>query len=100
MAAETSAASAAAISLGQTIVAYQYFLPRLADVRRADLTDTRMRGDVRLGQLAAGGVALAIGILLSVMAESALPVWVTLIIAGIIAAVYQIALNGQDVMEG
>lgn len=98
--ADAGAASAAAISLGQTVVAYQFFLPSLSDVRRAGREDAAMRGDVRLGQLAAGGVSLAVGVLLSGMAGSKLPLVVSGIIAGIIAVTYQIALSGQNLLEG
>lgn len=77
------------IAIGQTVVAYQFFLPRFIEVRQASPDDGSMRADVMMGQIAAGGVALAIGGLLSWMMKSPLPVFVALMIAGITATFYE-----------
>lgn len=90
--ADQGGTTASTIAIGQTVFAYSYFLPRLSEVRRAN--DAATRGDVLLGQLAAGSVSLAVGGLLSWMTSSSLPVLTTLLIAAIIAAVYQFAMNG------
>lgn len=97
--ADVNALTASSISIGQTVFAYSYFLPRLSEVRRADAGDPMMRGDVLLGQLAAGSVSMAVGMLLTWMTGSSLPVMTTLSIAVIIAVIYQYALNGTRVME-
>lgn len=97
--ADPGALQAATISIGQTVIAYQFFLPNLREVRRAEVSDTKMRGDVRLGQFAAGAVSASVGAMLSWMTGSSLPLIVTVFIAVIIAAVYQYALNGNEVME-
>jgi hypothetical protein len=81
------------IALGQTIGAYQFFLPKLLDIRKASPVDATMRNDVRMGQLAAGAVSLSIGALLSWMMSSPLPVVVTIMIALINGGLYQYALQ-------
>lgn len=97
MSADPGAVTGAAISIGQTVGAYQFFLPRISDVRRSDPDESGMRGDVLLGQLAAGAVSLSVGILLAWMTGSAVPVYATLFVALVIAAFYQLALNGKGV---
>lgn len=97
--ADSAALTASSIAIGQTVFAYSYFLPRLSEVRRAEAGDTMMRGDVLLGQLAAGAVSMAVGMLLTWMTGSSLPAMTTLAIAVIIAVIYQYALNGTRVME-
>jgi len=89
--ADSGAVSAATISLGQTVVAYQFFLPRLDTVRNANPEE--IRGDVMLGQVAAGALSLSVGLLLSSMTGSHLPTFTALFIAVVIAAVYQYALS-------
>lgn len=91
--------TASTIAIGQTVFSYSYFLPRLSEVRRADVGDPMMRGDVMLGQLAAGAVSVTVGMLLTWMTGSSLPVVTTLAIAVIIAVIYQYALTGTRVME-
>lgn len=91
--------TASTIAIGQTVFSYSYFLPRLSEVRRADAGDPMMRGDVMLGQLAAGAVSVTVGMLLTWMTGSSLPVVTTLAIAVIIAVIYQYALTGTRVME-
>lgn len=95
--ADPASISAASISIGQTAYLYAQFLPPLREVRQNN--DSSTRGDVLLGQVAAGSVSLAVGILLSYMSGSYLPTMTTLAIAAIIATVYQYAMNGNKVME-
>lgn len=97
--ADAAALGAASIAIGQTVVAYQIFLPRLGEVRRADTDDPMMRGDVLLGQLAAGSVSVMVGLMLTQMSGSRMPLMVSLFIAVLIAGIYQYALNGNRVME-
>lgn len=99
MAGDPAAVTGATISIGQTVVAYQFFLPRITDVRKAAPNDPAMRGDVMLGQLAAGAVAISVGVLFAWMTGSPVPVYVTLFVALVIAAFYQFALNGNGVPQ-
>lgn len=95
MPADPGALQASTISIGQTVVAYQFFLPTLREVRQADPGDPKMRGDVFLGQVAAGSVSLGVGVLLGWMTGSKLPLVVSAFIALVIAGLYHYALNGQ-----
>lgn len=95
--ADPSAVTGATIAIGQTVVAYQFFLPRLSEVRRAPVNDPGMRGDVILGQLAAGAVSLSVAGLFAWMTSSAVPVYTSLFVAVVIAAFYHTAMNGQGV---
>lgn len=97
--ADPGALGAASIAIGQTVVAYQIFLPKLGDVRRAEKGDPVMRGDVLLGQLAAGSVSVMVGLMLTQMSGSRTPLMVSLFIAVLIGAIYQYALVGDRVME-
>lgn len=91
--ADATAVSAATISLGQTVTAYSFFLPRLQDVRRGDPLNPDVRADVILGQVAAGALSLAVGVLLSGMTGSPYPTYTALFIAAVIAITYQYALR-------
>lgn len=91
--------AAATISIGQTIAAYQFFLPKLQDVRKADSADEDMRADVLIGQLAAGSVSMTVGGMLTAMTGSQAPVWATLFIAVVMAVIYQYTMNGNRVMN-
>jgi hypothetical protein len=97
--ADPGALTSASIAIGQTVYSYSYFLPKLSDVRKAGNDDPDMRGDVILGQIAAAGVSGLVGVLLAWMSGSKVPLIVTVAIAAFIAAVYQVALNGNRVME-
>lgn len=97
--ADSGGIAASSIAIGQTVFNYSYFLPRLGEVRRAEPGDSMMRGDVLLGQLAASAVSVTVGMLLTWMTGSSLPVMTTIAIAVIIAVIYQYALNGSRVME-
>lgn len=94
--ADASAVGAATISLGQVVSAYQFFLPKISEVRRANKDDPSMRADVAVGQFAAGAMTVAVGVLLSSMTGSKLPLWTALFIAAIIGGVYQYAMYGQE----
>jgi hypothetical protein len=94
--ADAVAVSAATISLGQTVTAYSFFLPPLREVRKGDPADADIRGDVLLGQIAAGSLSLAVGVLLSWMTSSPYPVYTALFIALVIAATYQAALRQNN----
>lgn len=96
---DAGAASAATVSIGQTVGVYSYFLPKLQEVRHASGNDNEMRQDVLIGQVAAGSLSMAVGVLLSWMTGSPVPTYTTLFIAIIIAVVYQYALSTRGVDE-
>lgn len=96
MVADPGTVAAASVSIGQTVVAYQFFLPRLSEVRRADPGEPGMRGDVLLGQIAAAGLSVGVGGTLTWLTGSPIPLWVTIFTAVIIAAVYQFAMKDVE----
>lgn len=91
--ADAGSSGLAAVALGQTTFAYSFFLPPLREVRKSAPDNPDVRGDVLLGQVAAGALSLSVGALLSWMTSSPYPVYATLFIAVVIAAVYQYALG-------
>lgn len=95
--ADAAAISAATISIGQTVAAYSFLLPRLQDVRRG--SDPDIRNDVYTGQVAAGALSLATGVLLSWMTGSAYPAYTALFIATVIALAYQYALRQEGAID-
>lgn len=92
--------SVSTLSLGQTIVAYQFFMPPMREVRRASPGDPDMRTDVLLGQVAAGALTIAVGVMLGALAGSGMPVYVSVFIAVVIGGVYQYALNVKGETNG
>lgn len=97
--ADASAVSAATISLGQGITSYQFFMPKLQDVRRADPSDPDVRADVFLGQLAAGATTVTIGGMLTMLTGSQIPLWASIIIALVIGSLYHYALGSAYAKE-
>lgn len=93
--ASSEALGAATIALGQTVGAFQFFLPRLSDVRKAGPDDADMIGDVRMGEVAAGALCLGIGAMVSSLSGSSVPVVVSLLTAVAMVCVYESALRGN-----
>lgn len=98
--ADPGAVAAASIAVGQTVVAYQFFMPRLSDVRKADPSEPDMRGDVLIGQLAASALSIGVGATFAVLTGSKIPMWVAIFTALIIAGAYQYALGTTQMGHG
>jgi hypothetical protein len=58
-----------------------------------------MRGDVRMGQVASAALSLGVAGILANLTGSTLPVVVTIIVALIIAFLYETALRGERLFE-
>lgn len=99
MPADGAVIGAATVSLGQSITAYSFFLPPLREVRRAAPNEPSMRGDVHMGQVAAGVVTVGVGIMLSYLVGSFIPLTVAATTAVMIAIVYETALSGERIFE-
>src|SRR5262245_21208192 len=99
MAADAAVVTAAALSLTQSVGAYSFFLPRLADVRQASSNDPTMRGDVRMGQVAAAALSIGIGVIMSMLVESPLPAVVAVAVSFIIAMIYSTAQTTDHLLE-
>jgi hypothetical protein len=86
----------ATLALTQSIGAFQFFLPRLADVRRASTKDNPdIVGDVRMGEVAAGALCLGVGAIVSSMTGSPYPAMVSLVMMLVLVCVYEAALRGD-----
>lgn len=55
---------------------FHKFLPPISDVRAASLDDTKMKADVRAGELVVGITVATVGILASSIAGNSLPLFV------------------------
>lgn len=99
MAADAGALTAASLSLGQTVTAYTFFLPPLREVRQAGADNATIRGDVRMGQVAAGALSIGVAAIMSSLTSSTLPIVVSFIVAIIIAFMYETALRRERLFE-
>lgn len=83
----------ASLALSSSISSFQFFLPRLSDVRKADMNDGDMVGDVRLGEVAAIAVCTAVGAIGSSLSGSVVPMVVAGIVSVVLVCVYETALR-------
>lgn len=90
---------AATIALGQSVGAFQFFLPRLSDVRKSTMDDADMVGDVRMGELAAGALCIGIGAMVSSLSGSPYPAMVSVAMTAILVCLYEAALRGDRPMN-
>lgn len=98
--APSDALGPATLAITQSVSSFQFFLPRLADVRRADRNhQPDMVGDVRMGEIAAATLCLGIGAMVSSLSASPYPAMVSVVMVGILIAVYEIALRGDKPMN-
>lgn len=93
---DINAVGVSSIAIGQTVVAYQFFLPRLSEVRRAEPSDPLMRGDVYLGQVAAGALSISVGGMLAYLTGSQVPLYTSIVIALVIAGTYHYAMRSPQ----
>lgn len=88
----------ATISVGQGFAAFQFFMPKLSEVRKASAAnDPDMVGDVRLGEIASFTMCVGIGAIVSSLTGSPIPAYVSLLIAFVLICVYETALQGDRV---
>lgn len=99
MAVDGGIMAAATVSLGQSVSAYSFFLPPLREVRQASVNNSTMRGDVRMGQFAAGVVSVGVGVMLSYLVGSAIPAVVSILTALMVGVIYETALGGERIFE-
>lgn len=92
---DTTALSVSSVAVGQTVGAYQFLMPRLAEVRQAGAEDVAMARDVYIGQVAAAALSIGVGMMLTVLTGSKLPVVVSVFVALIIGGMYHYALRSE-----
>lgn len=82
----------AILAMTQGIGVFNTLLPPLADIRRAD-EFSEIAQDVRMGELAACTITLAIGVLVSVLTKRTVPIIISAIICAVMLAVYETTLK-------
>jgi small-conductance mechanosensitive channel len=93
--ADAAAVGVSTIAIGQSVVAYQFLMPKLSEVRRADPADELMQGDVFWGQIGAAALAVAVGLMLTSLTGSRIPLYTSMFIAALLAVVYHFAWRSQ-----
>lgn len=91
----SDALGAATIAMGQAVGAFQFFLPKLSDVRRATSDDADMVGDVRMGEVAATALTLGLGAMVSSLSGSPYPAMVSVAVVAVLVVLYESALKGD-----
>lgn len=100
MAVPSDALGPATLAITQSVSSFQFFLPRLSEVRRADKEhNPDLVGDVRMGEVAAATLCLGIGAMVSSLSGSPYPAIVAVIMVVILVCVYETALRGDKPMN-
>lgn len=90
----------ASLAISQTVGSFQFFLPRLSDVRKADINaDPGMVGDVRMGEVAASALCIGVGTMVSSLTKSAVPVLTSVLVAALLICIYEMTLRADRPME-
>lgn len=89
------ATALAVTAMGTTVSVFPSFMPRLEDVRKCPPAEQDMRGDVRLGEVAAVSIALTVGFTLARLSNSTLPLVAATMVSAVVVAVYEYALNTE-----
>lgn len=86
----------ASLAMSQGISAFQFFLPKLSEVRKADSENNPdIVGDVRMGEVAAMTLCVGVGAIASSLSGSSVPAVVALLMGIILICVYESALRGD-----
>lgn len=83
----------------QGMTAFWQFMPRISDVRKADIGDDDMRGDVRFAEVAGIGVTMGVGALLSSMTQSKMPLLTSALVCAGFVFLYETALRKDRPMD-
>lgn len=90
----------ATLAVAQGVNAFTTFLPRLADIRKADPdTDASMAADVRMGEVAAITLTVGVGAVISSLTGSPVPVMVAVVISVMMFCLYESTLRADRPME-
>lgn len=91
---------AATLALSQSISAFHTYLPTLSEVRqKSPQNDPAFAADVRLGELAAAGLAIGVGAIASSLTKSATPAIIGLLMAGSLIMLYESVLRADRPFE-
>lgn len=89
----------AAISLAQTFGFFQNYMPAIAEVRKANPGDSETAGDVRIGEVAALTGSLLVGAIIAWITGDPTPVYVSLLVCGVMIGVYEMTLRASRPLE-
>jgi hypothetical protein len=90
----------AMLSVSSGLNVFQSLLPKLSDVRKADpANNPDIAADVRMGEVAAGTMTLAVGIIASSLTKSPVPAAVALFTVIILVTIYESTLKAQRPFE-
>lgn len=71
------------------------FMPSLREVRNASPSDATIVGDIRFGEVVAGGIALTIGAVAASMSGTALPLFTAILVIAGMVALYEYTLYNK-----
>lgn len=90
----------ATLSVTQGITAFNTFLPKLSEVRKANPQDNPdIAADVRMGEVAGCALTLGIGIIASSLTGSPAPTVSALIICFVLVTLYESTLHSNKPFE-
>jgi len=84
----------------QAITAFTTFLPPITEIRKGSVTDAQFAGDVRLGEVAAAGLTIGVGAMVSGLTGSSVPTVVAFLTAAGLILLYESTLQANRPMEG
>lgn len=85
------------LAITQGVSAFMAFLPKLSDVRKSNLTDVDMVGDVRLGEIAATTLCVGMGTIVSSLTGSSIPTFIAVLVSAILVCIYEGALRTSGI---
>lgn len=83
----------------QSIGAFTTFLPPLTEVRKKSQEDKEFAGDVRLGEIAAAGLTIGVGTIVSGLTGSSAPILVSILMAVGLIVLYESTLRANRPLE-
>lgn len=90
----------ASLAIGQGVTAFNVFLPKITDIRKANPADNpEFAADVRIGEIAAVTVTMGIGLIASSITRSSVPAIVSGIVCLILVFIYESVLRADRPLE-
>ncbi len=93
MSVDSGAASAAILAMTTGVGYFNVMLPPISEVRKATLADRSFSCDVRIGEMAASGLTMGIGLVASSLTGSPVPAVIALITSVGLVCMYENTLR-------
>lgn len=90
--------SVAMLAVTSGLNVFQGLLPKLSEVRKADKT-SEIAADVRMGEVAASTMTLAVGTIASSLTNSPVPALVALLTVVVLVTIYESTLKADSPFE-